>query len=697
MTNFITNNSPSYLTPVYNPIQFENYFLEGTGTTPTYQFSLQFNVDVLTAQTGSSTFTCNSTNFTISRTPTQIQIPNPDILNPTTNFIYFVEEIFKNNPLFDNYQIESIESTTTPSLVFKHKIPYTTDRITFSGDPSSAFTTSSITPEYLYSAQSLSNYSVWMEVYTDNNKNIFRSTLTGTSDSNILQTTLYKVYQNDNRYRFNVSPILQSASNTDLWSTENSQSYIYFQKDLNSLNNSRFRFQESYDVQLSTGLTTTRKFNMLISAKPYFDDVWYWDASRKLPFDSEPYYNLNYNDIYLTSVTTNGVYTFLFKYLPVVDEIFDISNNYISKTFRASTSNIPASGFYKIENTLSGTVNNFLSAFTTNFTGYSTSIITKGYSQVYVTISANTYDQNLNLNSTNSDHFVSYSRILADQYNSIILPDAVSIPEILFLTDRPRTGTFICYSSTTVNKKQYSLSIFLSVFDNDPVIADSQSFRIASKIKTNGIYSDDYTYSDPISFTYTDNGLYHINIDPSLFDYDNDYQGIKFFVEYYIDLSGTTYTRQYSEEIEFLTKVVCDYQNIKTFTWLNDLGGWDNFHFIEDIETTYNRDITLISNDFNQLITETTTYEQNFQNNIEKTYKLSVVVNSNDEYNWLYQLIKSSRIYLIDDKDTETQVDDRYIPVIITNSDFKSTENNNELVLNFEYRIAKKDLSQKSI
>jgi len=105
----------------------------------------------------------------------------------------------------------------------------------------------------------------------------------------------------------------------------------------------------------------------------------------------------------------------------------------------------------------------------------------------------------------------------------------------------------------------------------------------------------------------------------------------------------------------------------------------------------------LISNDFNQLITETTTYEQNFQNNIEKTYKLSVVVNSNDEYNWLYQLIKSSRIYLIDDKDTETQVDDRYIPVIITNSDFKSTENNNELVLNFEYRIAKKDLSQKSI
>ena len=38
-----------------------------------------------------------------------------------------------------------------------------------------------------------------------------------------------------------------------------------------------------------------------------------------------------------------------------------------------------------------------------------------------------------------------------------------------------------------------------------------------------------------------------------------------------------------------------------------------------------------------------------------------------------------------------------YQQVIITNTDFQQTENTNQWVLNIEYRIAIKDISQKSI
>ena len=76
-------------------------------------------------------------------------------------------------------------------------------------------------------------------------------------------------------------------------------------------------------------------------------------------------------------------------------------------------------------------------------------------------------------------------------------------------------------------------------------------------------------------------------------------------------------------------------------------------------------------------------------NFITNNYKISRVVSSEAEYEWLYELTKASRIYLIDGLD--------YIPVIITGIDYISIENTNQYKLNIEYRIAQTDISQKSV
>ena len=79
-----------------------------------------------------------------------------------------------NNPLFDDYQINVIDED---SIQLIHKTPYTVDRIIFSGE--TFYSYSEQFPEYLYSAQTKNNYGVWLEVYTDSQKNIFKTFLTG--------------------------------------------------------------------------------------------------------------------------------------------------------------------------------------------------------------------------------------------------------------------------------------------------------------------------------------------------------------------------------------------------------------------------------------------------------------------------------------------------------------------------------------
>jgi hypothetical protein len=86
-----------------------------------------------------------------------------------------------------------------------------------------------------------------------------------------------------------------------------------------------------------------------------------------------------------------------------------------------------------------------------------------------------------------------------------------------------------------------------------------------------------------------------------------------------------------------------------------------------------------------------------FQNSIEQSYRVKTIVNSQAEYDWLYQLVKSSRVYYIETNNTNVESGDYYQQIIIEKTDFQQTENTNQWVLNIEYRIAQKDISQKSI
>jgi 23S rRNA G2069 N7-methylase RlmK/C1962 C5-methylase RlmI len=164
-----------------------------------------------------------------------------------------------------------------------------------------------------------------------------------------------------------------------------------------------------------------------------------------------------------------------------------------------------------------------------------------------------------------------------------------------------------------------------------------------------------------------------------------------------LDADDIYYTYNYSEEFEYDLIQSCDYEIVKTFLFLNDLGGWDYYDFIEDLTTQYNRSQSLIATDGSGLTTKATTYEQMFQNSIEQSFRIKTIVKSQAEYDWLYQLVKSSRVYYIETNNTSNLIADYYQPVIITNTDFQETENTNQWVLNIEYRIAQKDISQKSI
>ena len=131
------------------------------------------------------------------------------------------------------------------------------------------------------------------------------------------------------------------------------------------------------------------------------------------------------------------------------------------------------------------------------------------------------------------------------------------------------------------------------------------------------------------------------------------------------------------------------FQFLVSFAFLNSLGGWDWVDFTDDLTTEYSRSQALVNTRYDSLIDRTTVDEVVLQNFITNNYKISRIVSSEAEYEWLYELTKASRIYLIDGLD--------YIPIIITAIDYISIENTNQYKLNIEYRIAQTDISQKSV
>jgi hypothetical protein len=286
--------------------------------------------------------------------------------------------------------------------------------------------------------------------------------------------------------------------------------------------------------------------------------------------------------------------------------------------------------------------------------------------------------------------------------------------EIKFLTDRPRKDTTIYYKYSDNDiypARPITLSMFLSaqLLPSSMLTGATDYFLRLKATKYNDTFPIDTTYTDFGTFPkeaadYLDlesfvrsNGLYHINVDPNAIMTGvtaSTFNKFQFSVETLIK-SGpdvdeqNDYVIPYSETFEFDLVKVCDYENIKTFAFLNSFGGWDWVDFIEDLTTNYSRSQALINTRFDSLIDNTTVDQIMLQNFISKSFKISRIVSSKEEYDWLYELTKASRVYFIDN--------DRYIPIIITAIDYINIENTNQYRLNIEYTIAQTDISQKAV
>lgn len=722
-------NFNRYLSPVYSPIQLSSFFTENcTGTIQYYSATIQFDLNQINADIFTSNdtldFTLNGVKFLIRTTPSQNQIPAPSILGNNSLFIPFVKEIINNNPIFDEYQlVTDYTATTAASITLTNKNIYTNKTIVFTSN-TTAITFTEELIDFCYTAQTLNNYSLWLDVYTNNNKNLFNwSIITGVTLNNfpnVLQATLYKAYQVDNKYIFNLEPILQSVSRTTLPLIN--YGGTVFQQDTNSLNNLKLEFFESYDVTYG-GITSIRKFPMTINSNNTLENLWYWDAARNLSLEETyPYYYLDYQNITLSGYEINGKTQLLFKYQIQENETIEISDSTQSIIFTAST--YQDDKVFKIEQYLTGTVENFITAFLDYFGSHTVTSTTKGYSQVYLDLDNSYFFSGLDLSTTGS----SLGNIVRTEFTSSRTENLISLEfdpqdginpytEIKFLTDRPRQNTRLYYNPnqykdnpTGITPFHNSLSIFLSPYELDissdtgsPVI--EQGFFVRTKYYEDNEWTDfwrDSTYEPWLwnqgNLEGTDNGLYHIDLNPKKWSATTDTEKIKYCIGWYMkDSNDVYYTYNYSEEFEYDLVRACENEIVKTFLFLNDLGGWDYYDFIEDLETGYNRTQTLIQTDANGLTDLSTTYEQMFQNSIEQSFKIKTIVNSQDEYNWLYQLVKSSRVYYIETKDETSFSGDYFQAIIITNTDFQQIENTNQWVLNIEYRIASKDISQKSI
>jgi hypothetical protein len=714
-----------YLNPVYSPIQVSSFFTESCSG-PIQYYSIQFQFDVPNIAGLNNYFVFNGVRFQMSTTPTQTDIPDPSIIDNYDQFIFFVIEAIKNNPIFDNYQLTGYYNygTNAAYLTLTHNIAYTLDRIIFSTDtPFYILQYTETVPDYCFYAQELENYSLWVDIYSNNNKNLFNwDTITGVTDNglnNRLQATVYKTFQPNNQYIFNIAPILQSVSRTTEPNIE--PTVTIFQQDLTSLNNLRLEFLESYTFDLG-GTLTVRKLPMTVNGNDSIENKWYWDAARNLTLnETKPYYLLDTQYIALSGVEINGRTQLLFKYQLDINETISLSDDYQTVVFTASTYN-DGDKVFKIETELTGTVENFLTVFIPYFTSVNVSYTGYGYSQVYLDINNDFFNPSLDLVTTGSSngHIVRTDFEPSRTENQILLdyPPEEGInteTEIKFLTDRPRQDTSLKYNLAQFNTtgftyKQNTLSLFVAPYEyhissdtSSPVV--QQGFFVRAKYYENGQWSD--TWSDSTYYPWlwnsgnlegTDNGLYHVELDPKVWGASLSTEKIRYAIGWYMATADDTYyIRNYSEEFDYDIDFVCDYQIVKPFMFLNDLGGWDYYDFIEDVTTQYNREERLIATDASGLIDNSTTYEQMFQNSFEQSYKVRTIVNSQAEYDWLYQLIKSSRVYYIETNNTSNRIGDYYQQVIITDSDFQQTENTNQWVLNIEYRIAKKDISQKSI
>lgn len=720
-----TQTTPSYLTPVYNPIQYNI-------NTP-FQFpNLKLKKYILDLKFTSSTINggfiagdfLNLNGFIINfKSYTSSTFSSNDIPIQATlsEKVQFIEQILDNNILFDAYdKLVTQNSNTNINLKLTSVEDYPQDVIVYSSTTiaASSIKFTQTLPSFPYLGQLYPNYAIETKLYYDNTQYNFNVTALTSSFTNNFIASYYKIFQPSNNHWFNYSDTLQSISSTDFYPltniTSNTNTNIY-KRDLNSLHNYSSLFFQSYD-NIDYGNRRTLQGSSV--------NKWLWDASKPVEFDTTPYYQLDYKFLGYTTASTIQITDIIFDYnISFGDTIrfFDgaLLYDYICWTMNNNNVSINKR-YFKLETELSATTKNFKDMvygdrgicadcydLTQTNLGFSRSIINmsgKTDASKSFTISVfSAVSNNIEINT------------LQTKANRNILDISGTKNLIKFLTDRPREGTTIYFDNSPsifYQPRPITLSIFLTAQLLPTGMTTGVTdyyFTINSKILSDDIVKLNTTrpsdvfpktlndYNNLSAFTYY-NGLYHININPTALAGNSITSSTINKLQLKIDSlivhgpdeeTSTDYILPYSETFEFNLVEVCEYETVKTFAFLNSLGGWDWVDFIDDLTKEYSRSQALLNTRYDSLIDKTTVDEVVLQNFITNNYKITRVVSSEAEYEWLYELTKASRIYLIDDLE--------YIPIIITGIDYISIENTNQYKLNIEYRIAKTDISQKSV
>jgi hypothetical protein len=723
-----TQTTPSYLTPVYNPIQY-NIYTPLQGANPDLnKYILKINFTSATLNGGfiEGDF-LNLNGFIINfKSYTSSTFSNNDIPIEATLFekVQFIEQILDNNILFDAYdKLYVNNSNYNADLILTSVEDYPQDVIVYSSTTiaASSITFTETLPEFNFLGQLYPNYAIETKLYYDNTQYNFNVTALTSSFTTNFIASYYKIFQPNNYHWFNYSDALQSVSSTDLYTLPNFTSTSVnniFQRDLNSLHNFSSLFFQSYDNIFGNRRT--------LQGDSY--DKWIWDASKPVEFDTTPYYDLDYKITGYATAFTNQSNNIIFDYnISLGDTVRIVEANLGTFDYICSSTTDNSGGsirYFQLETQLSGTVKNFKDMVDGDFDicsdCYKLTQTNLGFSRSIINMSGKTSDSlsftvsilsaisnNIEINTLQTKGIV-YSLNTTGTKNLIE-----------FLTDRPREGTTIYFpnsSSIYYQARPITLSIFLTaqLLPSTMVTGVTEYyFRTNSKIysdndvmlngvKPVGLFPRNANdYNNLTGFTsgntVRNNGLYHININPTTLLGAITSSTINRFslnIDTYIingpdDETQQDYALPYSETFDFNLVELCEYETLKTFVFLNSLGGWDWVDFTDDLTKEYSRSQALVNTRFDSLIDRTTVDEVVLQNFITNNYKISRIVSSEAEYEWLYELTKASRIYLIDGLD--------YIPVIITGIDYISIENTNQYKLNIEYRIAQTDISQKSV
>lgn len=736
-------NQPNFLTPVYNPVQYNLTTSIDNDTNPLQD---RFVLDIFfSSSTSDSEFVAGNYlelgGFKIewvNSNPTANQIPtgNTDLLSQ----VRWIEQIIDNNIIFESYDLEYFRIGQPPQhehnlrLTSNETYPPLNTLIDWTANTNKIWF-QYVYPDYRTLGSKRDDYALEFKLFTDWRKYPFNvsAIVTGNTwlswsgaNKNYL-ANFYKIYQPSNEYWFNIAETLQTISSTDKYTLSGFSSTTIdniFQNDLNSLHNYGI---QTYDLYSDAGFGV-RRFGSATN-----ENKWFWNASKlfdsKFQFDTTPYYQMNYKFTGLTSAFTFQSINLILDYqLKFGDTYFyaDTNNDeyyYVCTSFTDNTLD-PQYRYFALEQNLSATTNNLknmISADTggVNFQFTQTNF---GYSKSILNISAKTTSAPiLTLDPLVNESGNINTVVVQDQAIDYVLKATGTTNQIKFLTDRPRTGTDIYFTYKTGNSfsdRPITLSLFITPsYPLPAAITDYDvwyGFRLVGKTFTEDgsisnnsndnplIYTDfassQIEYLDYYNPFYKKNGLYHININPRvLFGGPATKFGTKTMqINVQHNIRNTFYGPEdeyvfpYSETFEFNLVELCEFETLKTFVFLNGLGGWDYVDFIDDLTTEYNRSQALMNTRYDNRITKETVDEIVLQNFITKNYKVSRSVQTEAEYEWLYDLVKASEVYFIDNNTN-------YIPVIITGIDYIDIENTNQTKLVLEYRIAQTDISQKSV